>query len=299
MRKFRAIGLGVVVAAVAALVFASAAGASTIFFTHSTALDFNAGSIWSVRADGSGARQLRGKLPEGPGGAVASISRDGKRLFCLCRGTEIDSMKLDGSGLKKVGNRPTKIKYDYTVLGPGGEPFWFEGSHLMTASRDGKHERLVVKGPFEEELAIPRHGKRIAVSGGDRLFTASLEGGPPTKIYSSAFPGPREIGDMSWSADGRKLVFVDYPESEKYEAPAEPESHAFLYAEGTVRELPLSQEALYGPPALSPTGTRVASTGAEGSIFLSSLAGGPAAPILTRGFGPESLARTGLLGWLP
>lgn len=299
MRNLRAIGLGVLAATVAGLILAAGAGASTILFTYSTALDFNAGGIWSVDADGSGAQRLRGGLPEGPGGVVASVSRDGKRLFCLCRGTEIDSMKLDGSDLKKVGNRPTKIKYDFTVLGPGGEPFWFEGSHLMTASLDGKHERLVVKGPFEEEVAIPRRGKRIAVSGGDRLFTASLDGGPRPTIYRSAFPGLREIGDMSWSADGKKLVFVDHPESEKGEEPGEPESHAFLYAGGTVRELPLSQEGLYGPPVLSPSGARVATTGAEGSIFLGSLSGGPTEPILTRSFGPESESSTGVLGWVP
>jgi hypothetical protein len=285
-------------AAVVALAFASTAGASTIFYASSS-LNFNAGSIWWVGADGSGARQLRGKLPEGPGGVVASVSRDGKRLFCLCHGTEIDSMKLDGSGLRKVGNRPTRIKYDYTVLGPEGEPFWFQGSHLMTASRNGKHERLVAKGPFEEELAIPRRGKRIAISGGDRLFTASLDGGPLTKIYDSAFPGFREIGEMSWSADGKKLVFVDYPEAEKYEEPQEPEAHAFLYAGGIVRDLPLGPDVRGGPPIFSPDGTKMAGLGEEGSIFLSSLGGGPAKQILKRKCSELCFFRTRLLGWVP
>jgi hypothetical protein len=285
-------------AAVVALAFASTAGASTIFYASSS-LNFNAGSIWSIAADGSGARQLRGKLPEGPGGVVASVSRDGKHLFCLCHGTEIDSMKLDGSGLRRVGNRPTRIKYDYTVLGPEGEPFWFQGSHLMTASRNGKHERLVAKGPFEEELAIPRRGKRIAISGGDRLFTASLDGGPLTKIYHSAFPGFREIGEMSWSADGKKLVFVDYPETEKYEEPQEPKAQAFLYAGGIVRELPLGPKVLGGPPIFSPDGTKMASLGEEGSIFLSSLGGGPAKQILKRKCSELCIFRTRLLGWVP
>jgi hypothetical protein len=284
--------------AVVALAFASTAGASTIFYASSS-LNFNAGSIWSVGADGSGARQLQGKLPEGPGGVVASVSHDGKHLFCLCHGTDIDSMKLDGSGLKKVGNRPTRIKYNYTVLGPEGEPFWFQGTHLMTASRNGKHEHLVAKGPFEEEVAIPRRGKRIAVSGGNKLFTTSLGGGPLTKIYHSAFPGFREIGDMSWSADGKKLVFVDYPETEKYEEPQEPASHAFLYAGGIVRELPLSSEVLGGPPIFSPDGTKVASLGEEGSIFLSSLGGGPAKQILKRNCSELCIFRTRLLGWVP
>jgi hypothetical protein len=297
MKGIRASGLAVVLV-VAALAFASPAGASTIFYASSS-LNFNAGSIWSVNADGSGARQLRAKLPEGPGGVVASVSRDGKHLFCLCHGTEIDSMKLDGSGFKQVGGRPTKIKYDYTVLGPEGEPFWFGGPGLMTASRNGKHERLVAKGSFEEELAIPRRGKRIAISGGDTLFTTSLDGGPLTKIYHSAYPGFREIGEMNWSADGKKLVFVDYPETEKYEEPPEPASHAFLYSGGMVRELPLSPEALYGPPTFSPDGTQLASLGGEGSIFLSSLGGGPGDLISKRKCSELCIFRNRLLGWVP
>jgi hypothetical protein len=300
MRELRASGLGLGVV-LAALTFASAAGASTIFFTSSSGFDFHSGSIWSVGADGSGARQLRGKLPEGPGGVAASVSRDGKHLFCLCRGTEIDSMKLDGSDLKKVGRRPAKTRYDYIVLGPEGEPFWFKGTHLMTEGRAGRHPRSVAKGLFEEEVAIPRRGKRIAVSGGNTLFTASLDGGPVTKIYHSAFPGIREVGDMSWSADGKKLVFVDYPEpEEKYETAQEPEAHAFLYAGGTVRELPLSQEALGGPPTFSPDATQLASTGEEGSILLGSLGGGPVKRILKRNCTSENcLFSTDLLGWVP
>ncbi len=300
MRGLRAAGLGVVLAALAALTFASAAGASTIFFTSSSGFDFHSGSIWSVGADGSGARRLRGKLPEGPGGVAASVSRDGRHLFCLCRGTEIDSMKLDGSGLKKIGRRPAKTRYDFIVLGPAGEPFWFKGAHLMTERRGGKHPRPVAKGYFEEEVAIPRRGKRIALTDGTTLFTASLEGGPKTKIYHSAFPGIREVGDMSWSADGRKLVFVDYPEPEKYETPPDPEAHAFLYAGGAVRELPLSQEALGGPPTFSPDATQLASTGGEGSIFVGGLSGGPVKQVLTRNCTPENcLFSTGLLGWVP
>jgi hypothetical protein len=298
MKELRASGLGIVLVGVVALIFASTAGASTIFYASSS-LDFSAGSIWSVNSDGSGARQLRGKLPEGPGGVVASVSRDGKHLFCLCHGTEIDSMKLDGSGFKKVGNRPTRIKYDYTVLGPEGDPFWFQGAGLMTASRNGKHERLVVKGSFEEELAIPRRGRRIAISGGDTLFTTSLDGGPLTKIYHSPYPGVREIGEMNWSADGKKLVFVDYPETEKYEEPPEPASHAFLYTGGIVRELPLSPEALYGPPTFSPDGTQLASLGGEGSIFLSSLRGGAGDLIAKRKCSELCIFRNRLLGWVP
>ena len=295
MWRLRASGLGAVLAA---LTFASAAGASTIFFTSSSGFQFHSGSIWSVGGNGSGARQLRGKLPEGPGFVVASLSRDGKHLFCICRGSEIDSMKLDGSGLKKVGRRPAKTRYDVIVLGPAGEPFWFKGAHVMTEGRDGKHPHSVAKGYFEEEVAIPRRGKRIALTDGDTVFTASLDGKPQTMIYHSAFPGIREVGDMSWSADGKKLVFVDYPEPEKYEAAPDPEAHTFLYASGAVRELPLSLDARGGPPTFSPDTTKLASTGRRGSIFLGRLGGGAMKKILTRNCTLEKCS-TDLIGWVP
>jgi Tol biopolymer transport system component len=170
----------------------------------------------------------------------------------------------------------------------------------MTESRVGKHPHSVAKGYFEEEVAIPRQGKRIALTDGSTLFTASLHGGPKTKIYHSAFPGIRAVGDMSWSADGKNLVFVDYPEPEKYEAPPDPEAHAFIYVGGVVRELPLSQEALGGPPTFSPDATQLASTGGEGSIFLGGLGGGPVEQILKGNCTPENcLFSTDLLGWVP
>ncbi len=302
MKGLRASGLGIALAALAALAFAASAGASTIFFTASSGYDFHSGSIWSVGADGSGAHQLRGNLQEGPSGVVASVSRDGKHIFCLCRGTEIDSIKPDGSGLKKVGRRPAKTRYDIIVLGPAGEPFWFKGAHVMTEGRDGRHPHSVVKGYFEEELAIPRRGKRIALTDGRNLYTAPLDGGAKSRIYHSAFPGPRAVAEMSWSADGKKLVFVDYPEPEKYETPPDPEAHAFLYAAGTLRELPLGQEAIEGPPTLSPAATRLASTGEDGSIFVSPLGGGAPRRILRRHCNREEgtcLFSTDLLGWVP
>ena len=202
--------------------------------------------------------------------------------------------------MKKVGRRPADTKYDYIVLGPKGEPFWWDDEgRLMTARRNGKDPHRVINGYYEEELAVPPRGKRIALSGGTSIVTASLDGGPTTRIYHSTFPGLRAVGDMSWSADGKKLVFVDYPEPEKYETPADPESHAFLYAGGSVRELPLSQEAMGGPPIFSPDATRLASTGEEGSLYVSSLDGGAPKRILQRNCTRANcLFSPGLLGWV-
>ena len=106
MRRLRAAGLGTGIVAAIALTVSSVAEASTLFYTSASGLGFHAGSIWSIKADGSGARKLKGDLPEGPLGVAASLSRDGRQIYCLCRGHEIDSMKASGGALKKVGKRP-------------------------------------------------------------------------------------------------------------------------------------------------------------------------------------------------
>jgi Tol biopolymer transport system component len=295
----RRLVLGIVLAATS-LVFASAAGASTILYT-TIGDGKDPGAIWSVRPDGSGARALRRKVPFNLSG-IASISRDGKHIFCVCRGREIDSMKVDGSQFTKVGRLHVETEIAAVTLGPEGEPFWPKGSHLMTAGRDGGHPHSIVKLRFAvPQVAIPRRGRRIALSERATVYMVPLGGGPRTEIYHSAIPGRRYVSDMSWSADGKKLVFVDYPEQEKYETPTDPKAHAFVSGGGSVHELPLSQEAI-GEPMFSPDSTRLASIGEDHSIFVSSLGGGPVKQIVKGHCSPETMlcsVLTDLLGWVP
>jgi WD40-like Beta Propeller Repeat len=299
VRRLQASILGVVLAAVTSLVFASAAGASTILYT-TIGNGNNSGGIWSVRPDGLGARELRSKTPSGLSGVIASVSRDGKHIFCVCRGNEIDSMKVDGSHFKQVGWLQVGADYTAVTLGPGGEPFWRRGAHLMTVRRDGRHPHSIAKIAGIPQFAIPRRGRRIALSESATVYTVP-SGGPKTEIYHSAIPGLRWVSDLSWSADGKKLVFVDYPEQEKYETPADPKAHAFLYAGGRVHELPLSQKAI-GEPMLSPDSTRLASIGKDHSIFVSSLGEGAVKQVVRGHCSPVTMicsVLTDLLGWVP
>ncbi len=265
--------LGVCSAAVLAAPPARAA-AGTVFY--STANIYFSGKLWSVRDDGTHRRLLRSKLFTGPSGVVATISRDGKRILCLCRRGEVDSMKLDGSGLKQIGVRPRGTRYDTVGLGAAGETLWMEFRHdrLMMEDADGSHARPVVRGGHglfvEEEFAISPDGRKVAFVGFHgrpaEVWIAPVGGGPKKLAYRSV--GEREIHGLQWSQDGRALAFVDYPVEEKYEIPDDPEDHFIVYSGARAREVHVAAPASSGQPFFSPDGSSMALPGEEpGTLY--------------------------------
>lgn len=265
--KARALALlGLCLAAVLAA-FPARAAAGTVFY--STANIYFSGRLWSVHDDGTHRRLLRSKVFTGPSGVIATVSRDRRRILCLCRRGEVDSMKLDGSGMKRIGVRPRGTRYDTVGLGTRGETLWMEFRHdrLMMQDADGSDRHPVVRGGHglfvDEEFAISPDGRKVAFVGyrgrPAEVWIAPVAGGPKKSVYRSA--GEREIFDLQWSQDSRSLAFTDYPVVEKYETPADPNAHFFVYSGGPAREVQVALPAAPGQPFFSPGGSQMALPG--------------------------------------
>jgi hypothetical protein len=260
---------------------AGAAASSTIFFS-TTDLHFK-GKLWSIHANGSGRTLLRHSVTAGPSGVIAVISRNKKRILCLCRGGQVDSMRLDGSGMHAIGHRPPDTKYDVVGLGAGGETLWIDERHnrLMMEDADGSHRRVVGTASHgrivEENFTVSRAGDKVAfttgrcvdslcLEGEEDVWIAPLSGGPKTLAFQLI--AQREIGELQWSQDGSTLSFVDFPVVEKYEIPEDPKEHLHLYANGSAHELVVEEPAGPSGAFFSPDGRELAVASANYPVAL-------------------------------
>jgi hypothetical protein len=299
--------LAVLVVSLAALVVpVASAAAGTVYY--STATIYFSGKLWSVRDDGSHRKLLRSKVFTGPSGVIATISRDRKRILCLCRRGEVDSMRLDGSDMKRIGVRPRGTRYDTVGLGSKGETLWMEFRHdrLMMQNADGSHSRPIVRGGHglfvEEEFAISPDGTEVAFVGfhgrAPEVLIAPVGGGPKKLAYRSK--GEREIHQLQWSQDGRSLAFVDYPVEEKYEIPEDPNDHFFVYSGGHAREVTVAPPASSGQAFFSPGGSLMALPGeVPGTLYSVGLDGAPHQRLLGERCGEvQCLFGPTAFGWL-
>jgi hypothetical protein len=264
------------------LTAATASASSRLFF--STSVLFT-GKLWSIRPDGSDRELLRSHVLTGPTGVTATISRNRKRILCLCRKAEIDSMRLDGSHMHAVGRRPVGTKYDVVSLGTGGEAIWIEERHdrLVMQRADRSHRVVLDHGAngryIEGEFAIDRAGRKVAyetqrcaegcAKSETELWIKRI-GGRKTRVYRTV--GKRAVGDFTWSGDGSVLAFTDFPDYEqleKYEEPEDPNSYLFIHEGGHSHEGSVTAPAGPFPMAFSPDGKELAVAGEEsrGSIY--------------------------------
>ena len=204
---------------------AAAAAKRTVYFTRSGPTP-GLSQIWSVDATGGKARLVRRRMPNGPQGGVAAISRDGRRIFCICRQDEVGSVRTDGTGLRRVGALPRDVRYDLVTLGPEGRAYWVKAFTKVYSLAPGARKPRVFRAPGTRESVVDERivpspdGRRIAfvvygclaVACGDdtveTLFSARPDGSDRVLVYQSSGEG-KEIQEIAWSADSRQLVFAD------------------------------------------------------------------------------------------
>ena len=140
-----------------------------IFFTS----DRVAGNphVWRVDNDGSNVKQVT----NGPGEGIPHMTSDGKSVIYTDFGVRglgvIRKISIDGGNSTQLTDKPS----DRAAISP-----------------DGKH---IVYG-YQEE---PNSARKIAV--------ISIDGGAPVKLFEVSPTASAHV--VSWSSDGRSLVYVD------------------------------------------------------------------------------------------
>lgn len=222
MRKRMLVLVGSVLAA--ASVTTASAAAGTIYFTVGSH-EPHISELWSVREDGTRLERLRRQMPVGPEGGTATLARDGRHILCLCRRGEIDSVRTDGTGLRRIGPQPTGTRYDVVTLSSTGWAFWVKGFTRIFAQHAATGKRRsftaaktsptvdfrVVPSPDGSRIAYVVYGCLVAGCPGEdleTLVTARIDGSDRTVVYRGEGLG-KEIWDVAWSPDGSRLVFSD------------------------------------------------------------------------------------------
>lgn len=204
--------------------FPATAAEGRIFFTVS-AREPHVSALWSVGDGGADPRKLRSRMPVGPEGGVATLSRNGERILCICRREEVDSVRLDGSHLRRLGSLPRAVRYDIVTLGSTGTAFWVKGSEWIVSRRAGSREQQAFRGVtapaavLDERVVPSPDGRRIAyVAYGclestcaddvQTLLIANVDGSGRTVVFRSSGLA-KEIWEVAWSPDGSRLIFSD------------------------------------------------------------------------------------------
>ena len=181
---------------------------------------------------------------------------------------ELELMNRDGSGLRDVVGTGGNPRYTSMVRGasftPDGTRLIFgtlvqtPGSNqpavqtFMTVRLDGtdvKTVNLGVSGYVDQTPQYSPKGDTLAFSIGGALYLKV--GGRPARLLKSARPGLPEVGDdytLSWSPDGRQLVYSD--NGNLYEVAVD--------GSGWRTVLRASASTVYSQPVFSPDGRELA-----------------------------------------
>jgi Tol biopolymer transport system component len=230
--------------------------------TAATELAFaRAGSIWTIAADGTGARLvLRNAYSP-------AWSPDGSRLAFVSRRSgdeEIYVARADGRGVKRLTRSP----------GPDLSPAWSSDGRRIAFSRkaeiwtmnaDGTSQRALVRKAriWHEHYSPAWHGSRIVYSS-NRVsnFNAELFAAPAKRLtFTKGAEGVLgDDGMPDFSPDGRRIVFTSNrdQQGEIY----------VMNADGSGQKRLTRRPGDDWAPDFSPDGRQVAFTQLPGTIWV-------------------------------
>lgn len=133
------------------------------------------------------------------------------------------------------------------------------GEGLKLGKAPPKPEGAKWAEPLEiiDRVTYRADGAGYLKPGFDHLFVVSADGGAPRQLTFGNF---QDGGPLSWSRDGRSIVFAGNRRADWEREPNDTEVFSVDVASGSLRQL----TKRYGPdqsPALSPDGTRIAYIG--------------------------------------
>ena len=211
------------------------------------------GVLWSLDADGSGARRVLSlrprrtpfRMPVG-GWSLAS----GRVAFGWDVGSraQLYAVRPDGTGLRRL--------FEPAATAPAFAPegnriaFFAEGPRRATLVVAAVAARRLVRVPMRSDPSPPSwspDGRRLAFETRDGVFTIRAAGGKPVRLRGTR----RADADPAWSPDGRSVAFTR-------RVRGRPSVHVVDVRTGRARLLRRNAE----DPAWSPNGRRIAFTNA-------------------------------------
>lgn len=169
---------------------------------------------------------------------MAVLSRKGNRILCFCRRGEIDSIRLDGTRLRRLGRRPGGTGFAVVTLGPNRRVYWVRKGRLLSQRANGRGRRVLIsvdrrRALIEQQVAISPSGRRIAyVTGCFRvgcrttIRTMRMDGSERTVAFREQ--DGYGIGGIVWSHDETELAFSHAKFGELKGPPAERRWDSFV-----------------------------------------------------------------------
>jgi Tol biopolymer transport system component len=183
-----------------------------IIFSSIAAAD---NDIWLVRPDGTGRRQITAGAGDDIQCAVAAegewvvFASDRSGIYSLW------TINLDGSGLRQV----TRGEDYHPAISPDGRWVYFErysGNRpsIWRVSIDGGEPESVIAMPSASATLSPDGAMlaclyQAAEGAPYRVAVLPVEGGEPRAMFDLKELWHASGADVSWSADGRGLIYVD------------------------------------------------------------------------------------------
>ncbi|MBW3534378.1 MAG: S9 family peptidase [Gemmatimonadetes bacterium] len=225
-------------------------------------------ALWIMDADGSRNRFLAE-------GSAPRWSPDGTRIAYLAagepRGTQLFVRWMDAEGatsqITRTEHAPSDVRWSpdgeriaFAMFAPSSEPWSIDMPSAPEGAEWTEPPRKVERVHFRQD----RVG--FTDEGTYHLFVVPAAGGTPRAltegdgVVGAPFSGLRFGAALSWTPDGRSVVFDGLMEPGWESTYAESYLYAADVETGRVRRI-VDEKGLWGSPVVSPDGRRVAFTG--------------------------------------
>lgn len=221
--------------------------------------DRQKGAIWLVDT-ATGAQR-----PLVPDASQPRWSPDGKRLAYIAQDPKGNAQLfvrwMDGDAVVRVTTLPDSPQS--VTWSPDGRSIAYimrvPGEPMKLGKAPDKPEGAEWAKPLEviDRVDYRNDGGGYVQPGYDHIFLVSADGGPPRQL---SFGDYQDGGPLSWTPDGRTLLFSAVRKPDWQHNVFDPEIYALDVASGAIAPL-TNREGPDGAPVVSPDGSKIAYLG--------------------------------------